>query len=296
MQIRSLYSSLALFLLLVVVCASSFDYERIYVPVPEPYDEEWDGVDICTMELYPGEGEYSPPPDHLRSSLFPGPDGGSKMVVAYPSVGGIVIMQHPSALHLDHIGLPRTHDTLRTEQDEDTMAVKLIEIGGQWWPYWYLYAEHRNEMGYSLYGDDVPPKTYIAYPSTGGLWLARYNYGSDWMRRERGDKGVNSTLPFEPDGLHAAMAYTINMDERALVLKKYGATFYPSVEECPYLPTTVEGIRAMYEPYVEALENRTTPYSYLRPDWKDQAAEEKEEADGQQEKRRGVWGFMRNLF
>lgn len=61
-----------------------------------------------------------------------------------------------------------------------------------------------------------------------------------------------------PHGLGVALSWALNMDEEAQVREKYGATFYSSVEECQYLPTTVEEGKALYEPFEKLLEKHMT--------------------------------------
>ncbi|CEJ90423.1 hypothetical protein VHEMI06211 [[Torrubiella] hemipterigena] len=257
-------------------------------------DAEWNGVDFCIMDI-PGSGQYDLPDRHMRSSLFSG--GG--YVVAYPSIGGVVFAK-PDAVLMQHIGLPRTHDTVRAaSDDEDLMAVKLMQIGGHWWSDWELYARHQSEIDNgSQYHDDFPPKIRVAYPSSGGVWIARYNNDQSGWDGPSDQIGL-FVFPDKPDDLDHAISWTLTMDERALILQQHGAVFYSSVEECPYLPTSVEEGKALYQPFEELLEKHLTIFPDTR-EWRRQQFAEPTEAEiekvDQTEHDRRFWGFIRNIF
>lgn len=296
--ILCLFSCLALCL--------DFDPSKIHVPTPEDEEKDfaddpnWDGTEWCDGFTSIGYGEYDLPADHMRSSLFSGNMNG--YVVAYPSVGGIVIAR-PDKLQMKHIGLPRTHDTARAGSDEDEMAVKLMQIGGHWWSDWELYARHKDMAdNWMFYDDDFPPLIYVAYPSTGGVWFARYtsNRFSEQLASMsyHQQRIVNMTFPNLPEGLNLALSWTLTMDEEALVLEKFGATFYSSVEECPYLPTTVEEGKALYEPFEKLLEKHITIHPDTRRRGQDdmEAVTDRSEDNGNNRNNWRVWRFVRNLF
>lgn len=70
----------------------------------------------------------------MRSNLF---NGGHGYLAAYPYIGGIVLAQ-PSAIDLQHLGIPRTHDTkLPVDMDpreEDDLAARMLRLGAHRWP------------------------------------------------------------------------------------------------------------------------------------------------------------------
>ncbi|CEJ83121.1 hypothetical protein VHEMI03147 [[Torrubiella] hemipterigena] len=184
-----------------------------------------------------------------------------------------------------------------------------MQLGGQWWCDWGFYARHQYSIENKvLYGDDFPPTVFAAYPSTGGVWAARYNNIHQW----RWDTFYNYAkipkpmLPDVPYGLEAALAWTRSMDEEALVLEKYGATFYSRVKDCPYLPTTVEEGKALFERFEELLEKYPTEHPDLRPrktafNRVSEDIYEEDEAyaafrDENNENEGRLWGFMRSLF
>ncbi|KIE00785.1 hypothetical protein MAJ_03119, partial [Metarhizium majus ARSEF 297] len=78
----------------------------------------------------PFRPEYAEPPAGMRSNIFSNPV--AAYVAAYPSVGGVV-MANPGPIEMQHLNLPRTHDTSRSGSEDD-MAVLLLQLGARWWP------------------------------------------------------------------------------------------------------------------------------------------------------------------
>lgn len=64
-------------------------------------------------------GHHNIPNACWRSDIFDG-DG-------YPSTEGVILMETPSAVGLQHLWLPNTHDTPRSpNQNEDLLATRIV--------------------------------------------------------------------------------------------------------------------------------------------------------------------------
>lgn len=71
--------------------------------------------------------------------------------------------------------------------------------------------------------------------------------------------------PIELPNEWAKVVMAFTMDERCAALKNFGATFYPTVEECPDIPKTLEeGIETgrYYESLLRKMED-DSPQGYL---------------------------------
>lgn len=272
------------------------------------YATDDDGVESCDFGPYPGE--FSEPQPGMRSNIFTRDYHG--YVVAYPSIGGVVLME-PCPLTMQYLNLSRTHDTQRSEGDEDLMASSLLRIGGTWWPDWDTYRFHRVGMLTTPYRYHFPPRTEVAYPSTGGVWVVKYNAdepntgpprippseddGIEDIANTQKTPNTNTDvqLPHLPRGWWKT-DWALTMDERAAWLEKFGAVFYTSAEECPDLATSPEQGKAIYETYADKLKNMTDHdhvdkwlrYLYYGPPEKEPASQ-----DESNEKNR--WGFISRL-
>jgi len=138
-------------------------------------------------------------------------------VTAYPSTGGIILGYFTSA-ELSYFNLSRSEAASRSPDpfEEDVFALKLLQIGGRWWPSRKFYSKHSDRMSEIPYGHHFPPTIHIGYLETGGIWILRT--ADDRVR-----------LPSDPeekpkDWGKLVMAFT--MGERCAVLERYRATFY----------------------------------------------------------------------
>ncbi|KAJ0302385.1 hypothetical protein Brms1b_012045 [Colletotrichum noveboracense] len=150
---------------------------------------------------------YVPPILPKRSSFF---SSGSGYLVTHPSTGGIVMMS-PSAVDLAYLELPRTHDTTRSTPDvEDDLAVRMLGLGATWWPNWVTYSRHKARIDDDvIYDFHFPPKTYVGYPSTGGVWVMQFSPDQNWFD-SLGQYGKQRTWPEMPLDFHVRMGMVLN--------------------------------------------------------------------------------------
>ncbi|KAJ0333878.1 hypothetical protein COL922a_010325 [Colletotrichum nupharicola] len=208
----------------------------------------WEKVAECGLvakDLDEGREKWRGFEGHLRSFL-----------VAYPSRGGLVLM-HPSPLDLQHLDLPRTHDTPRSSLPavEDGLADRMLRLGAHWWPSWTLYAQHADRLSSgTVYDFHFPPDVYVGYPSSGGVWVVRFS-------PDRGNLGkhARTSLPQRPEAWNRVMRHVLTMDERCEALKGFGARFYEDIDMCEDICKTVrEGVEEFvrFEALLGRIEDR----------------------------------------
>lgn len=240
--------------LLLTTADDNIVHQECFVPVRATHAYLSDNglIQNCHM---PGGSVYIIPSLCMRSSFF---QGAGNYLQSYPSIGGVVLLHNPSAVDLQYLQLPRTHDEERPldidPQKEDELAVRMLQVGAYWWPDWTTYLTHRNKLdeGFS-YDFHFPPEVHVGYPSTGGVWVAKYtqdrHYGDD-------DGGQKSWLPPRPPRWSNRMRYVLSMDEKCEAMKDLGgATFYDKVEDCLDIPKTVQDGKDMFESFRKHLDN-----------------------------------------
>lgn len=198
-----------------------------------------------------------------RSNIFS--QGG--FVVAYPSAGGVVFMVRPTAVDLQHLGLPYTYDTERSvdidSSVEDDLADRMLQLGGQWWPDWATYMTHRSRLeGYVRYDDHYPPEVQVAYPSTGGLWVAKFSQDIDQIN-EYSERPP--FMPYRSDRWDLRMEYILTMGDKCDAMEKMGAVFYENIADCPDVPKTAAEAKEKFKPF-EGLLQKMIDESY-REGW-----------------------------
>lgn len=213
----------------------------------------------CTMQddnqvlhyMSPMDGGYHRIPNGCtRSNIF----GGDGYLVAYPSAGGVVFMKDPPAMTLQHLGLPHTRDTARVASEDDGLALRMVQLGAQWWPSWDLYFRHSSRIDSGIFYDfHYPSAVDVAVPSSGGFWVA--NFTQDRTRHQYEEKSCQPWLPHAPDLWRKKMRYALTMDDKAEMMKELGATFHKSVDEVDGLAKTVEEAVSLFEPFKKRLEN-----------------------------------------
>lgn len=183
-----------------------------------------------------------------RSNIF----GGDGYLVAYPSTGGVVLLRNPSAVDLQHLRLPNTHDSVRAADEDDDLATRMVQIGAQWWPTWDLYFRHSSRIDEGIFYDyHFPSKVDVAFPTAGGAWIA--NFTQDALRHQYRDKDCQSWLPYPPNLWRVKMRYALTMDDKSEMMKDLGSTFYVSIDEIPGLAKTVDEAVALFEPFKQRL-------------------------------------------
>ncbi|KAI0508923.1 hypothetical protein F5B22DRAFT_658714 [Xylaria bambusicola] len=153
-----------------------------------------------------------------RLRTNPGPRDSE--VLAYPSTEGVVIGQL-LGVELDWLGIPPASPALLQpsgDQDgEDEFALKLMHIGGRWWPSLKFHA--LQGLTSCPYGYHYPPDLH--FPDSLGV----------------GDRLPEDTLERPEDWSRLAACRT--MEERWAVLKDFGATEYDDVKMCPDIPDSL---------------------------------------------------------
>jgi hypothetical protein len=183
-------------------------------------------------------------------------------VFSYPSLGGIV-RKRVTRVELDwlDIGSPTgngdysasknntqaSHDA----KEEDVLALRMMQIGGRWWPNEQLFDRHRNAD--VAYGHHFPPNLDVGYPCSEGLLILR-----TWAGNSQYLEGLPGVAPERPDEW-SRITLCANMEERCEVLREFGAGFYKSVKECPDIPESLEEGVAQgkeYERLLKLMEDR----------------------------------------
>ncbi|UJO25028.1 hypothetical protein CLAFUW4_14381 [Fulvia fulva] len=194
----------------------------------------------------------------------------STEVFAYPACGGHV-RKTVSRVELDWIGLtvvsgdelsdestPIAVNKDRAHRDhhaEDAFALRLMQIGGRWWPSQKFYRHHRTSD--YPYGYHYPPDLDVGITSEGGILILRTR-GEDYKFIHMPDD-----VPMKPD-TWSRLRLCSSMRERCSVLRAFGAMAYTSMHNCPELPSILEeGIAESWR--YEELMNRMDSTEYL--DW-----------------------------
>ena len=133
---------------------------------------------------------------------------------------------------------------------EDAFALRMMQLGGRWWPNKKLYERHPDNA--FPYGHHYPPNLDVGYDSDGVLVLrTRADDTMDYMN-------LPNVAPEKPD-TWSRLSLCATMEERCMVLRDFGAVMYNSVEECPDLPSSLEEGIARGEYYAELLRKTEDP-------------------------------------
>jgi hypothetical protein len=170
----------------------------------------------------------------------------SSTIHSYPSLGGYV-RKKITRVELDWLGIKSPTNSSDSStfknntqasydaHEEDTLALRMLQLGAHWWPDRYLYDRHRDANGYAVpYGHHFPPDVDVCYPSSGGLLVLR-----TWAGNSLYLDGLPGVAPEAPAGW-SRLSLCANMEERCEVLREFGAVYFRSVEECPDVPETLE--------------------------------------------------------
>ena len=137
--------------------------------------------------------------------------------------------------------------------DEDAFALRVMQLGGRWWPNQKLYERHRAAD--LPYGHHYPPDLDIGYTAEGMLVLRTWADNSIYL------DDLPDVAPQKP-GTWSRLSLCNTMEERCEVLRDFGAVMYNSVEECPDLPNSLEEGIAQGKYYAELLRKMEDP-NYL---------------------------------
>ena len=164
--------------------------------------------------------------------------GGEVLVFAWPSRGGVVILEPADAVDFEYLSLDPLNPPLQRRFDkaeEDAFCQKLLLLGAKWWDSearWQLIrlaangdsaADQAIERGDEPYPTDREQRfVAVGWPKNGGLWVAEY---------ESPLFGVEDEDDLVPeDVVRLKLART--MDERCYILRThFNATFYADVTD-----------------------------------------------------------------
>lgn len=193
--------------------------------------------------------------DHLDSTLRTHPP--SPRVVAYPSQGGIVVGSWSEPYIRERLGLDKDVEAesmpRSTDQTvEDEFALRMLQLGANWWPSWRFYCKHRwyASLGHGLggdgpgpYGFHYPPSQMVGYPSGGGVVVLCYRTAQEeWVPtvNPNGEGAEYGEGVLDRPPHRTSWSHIRDMDEYCEAIKHEGGRWYVSVENCPNLPSTLE--------------------------------------------------------
>jgi len=185
------------------------------------------------------------PPSRLRSSpyepshrtIFTNVD---VRVYAWPSNGGVIILDHAEAVDLEFLGLDTLNPPnkrLPNQPDEDAFCQRLLLLGAKWWEsedrFRLLVKAMGNEPGtyraIQALKEEAEPNPSIkerrwvsvAWPTTGGLWVTEFDTDVCGFVDEE-----DNLVP--DDIIRLKLART--MDERSEILRNnFKAKYYADI-------------------------------------------------------------------
>lgn len=188
-------------------------------------------------------------------------------VFAYPSAGGFV-RKEITAAELDWLGLRAEPSNDTSDESipilaekmyasdsinkEDAFALRLMQLGGRWWPNQKLYDRHPIRGLPLPYGHHFPRDLDIGYSLEGVYVLQSRPAHSKY------DDGLPGVASEKPE-TWSRLLLCVTMEERYKVLRAFGAVMYSSVEECPDLPDSLEEGIAQGQHYAELLRKMEDP-------------------------------------
>lgn len=173
---------------------------------------------------------YDAQKDFIKRVLF----GETIMIYAWPSRGGVIILESASVPDFNFLGLDRLNPTMRRHkmsQEEDAFSQRLLLLGAKWWDslarYWLLNAPDDLQDTDEL--DASPEPTLrerywvsVAWPSTGGLVVSEYNTNMY-------PGGIETDPP--PDDVCRLMLCTTMDEKAAILMERFEGKLWNSVEE-----------------------------------------------------------------
>ena len=161
----------------------------------------------------------------------------SLSVWAWPSRGGIIVLDHALGLDFEFLGLDPVNLAMHrdTDQDsEDVLCQRLLLLGAKW----FDSSQRRGFVAGVAEGDErdlmaiqdetrAPPSRMerrwvsVAHMSEGGFWVAEFDIPIP---------GYHDKHNLVPGGV-AQVQLARSMVEKAEILKRIGAKFYASLDE-----------------------------------------------------------------
>jgi hypothetical protein len=164
-------------------------------------------------------------------------------IFAYPSTGGIIVLENANAVDIDFLGLDLANIRMvRAEKDseEDEFCRQILLLGAKWWPsvdgFYSMWQYCDCDLSYDVRksqqaGSQFPSESercrvFVGWPSTGGFWTAEFKPGLPTCHEDE-DKDTNFVLQ---DTVLLGLAR--NMDERCYLLRdRFDANFYNDLSE-----------------------------------------------------------------
>ena len=163
-------------------------------------------------------------------------------IYAWPSRGGVIILDTAEAIDFEFLGLDPLDpplERLASQDAEDAFCQRLLLLGAKWWDSEARYsivseieagATGSQRVDGAFVMDRQPPPSMrekrlikVGWPSTGGVWVAEFD--TTWAGVDEEDKLV----PEDEEMGRLRMART--MDERCGILRdRFKATFYSDLE------------------------------------------------------------------
>jgi hypothetical protein len=282
--------------------SSTYEYDEDFPPCEddECFVEIHSDAPLCWMQgnnqnihyMNPMQGgRHRIPNACTRSNIF----GGDGYLVAYHSAGGVVLLRDMSAVDLQHLQLPHTHDTARSPEEDDELAIRMLQLGAQWWPDWNLYFRHSSRVESGIFYDyHFPSKVDVASPTSGGVWVA--NFTQDASHYQYEEMACQPWLPYPPDLWHVKMRYVLTMDDKSEVIKEMGGIFYTSTDEVPGLAKSVEEAVGLFEPFKQRLNDMEDDDYRRRFCTEDQVTNEVTRNEEPKKQRWGIWSLVPDLL
>ncbi|BCS07902.1 similar to An09g02090 [Aspergillus luchuensis] len=168
-----------------------------------PLDDEEQDDDDCSCPVNP------PLPTTERTVFSPG----GCLVYGYPFTGGVLI-KNADLVDLLFLSLPRFQAVQRASSadEEDRFCKLLRRTGATWWP------SREDELEAILEGGEMTEEEkkvlVFGWPADGvGVWVLRFANPSEMPRD------------------FMRIGFAMNMEERILIMREYGAIFVEDVSQ-----------------------------------------------------------------
>ncbi|KAI9674472.1 MAG: hypothetical protein M1817_001810 [Caeruleum heppii] len=161
----------------------------------------------------------------------------SILLSAWPSRGGVIELEGPTAVDFTHLGLDPLNPPLRRDPDqaaEDRFCQKLLALGAKWWdsPARSSFIGEVDDLDsramLALDEDQAPWPTMrervwvrVGWPSDGGLWVAEFDTNMPDIQDEE------NLLPDNAPWVLLAR----NMDEKCEIIKRIGGKYYEKLAD-----------------------------------------------------------------
>lgn len=166
----------------------------------------------------------------------------------WPSRGGVIVLDHVTALDFEFLGLDSLNPPLRRDRDqdaEDAFCQRLLLLGAKWFDserrcffVWEVAEQEEPALHAMFCGDQPTPSAMerkwvsVAYPDgkgpEGGVWVAEFESG---MRGTPSFKDEKSKKPAVMPGDTGLVLLAKTMTQKCAILEKMGGKFYASLAE-----------------------------------------------------------------